>query len=162
MLSLAAVPSPVGALISGAQDSDTGQAETNDSTEADEEEFDGRSTEDTVRFVVGTLVGIAAVTTVMMLVFIWHTSPRRRLRVATRRADRERERSLAEVDDEGAGVTLDELLGEREETETADWADAENAGVELGELAAEVTGSGEAETNEPARAESAEVGESRD
>lgn len=49
---------------------------------AGDESYDGRSTEDTVRIVVGGLVAIAAVTAVLMLVYIWHTSPRRRLRIA--------------------------------------------------------------------------------
>lgn len=50
-------------------------------------EYDGRSTEDTVRLVVGSLVGIAAVVTVLLVAYVWHTSPRRRARVAARRGD---------------------------------------------------------------------------
>lgn len=58
--------------------------------QAADDGFDGRSTRDTVRFVVGALVAIAGATTVSLLVFVWHTSPRRRQRVANRRAERHR------------------------------------------------------------------------
>jgi hypothetical protein len=51
----------------------------------EEDAYDGRSTDETVRFVVGGLIAIALATAVLMLVFIWHTSPRRRQRVASRR-----------------------------------------------------------------------------
>jgi hypothetical protein len=60
---------------------------------ADDDDFDGRSTRDTVRFVVGSLVAIAGVTAVSLLVFVWHTSPSRRQRIAVRRADRSRAES---------------------------------------------------------------------
>ena len=50
-------------------------------------EYDGRSTEDAVRLVVGSLVGIAAVTAALLVAYVWHTSPRRRARVAARRVD---------------------------------------------------------------------------
>jgi hypothetical protein len=53
---------------------------------AGEEIYDGRSTDDTVRMVVGGLLAIAAVTAVLTLVYIWHTSPRRRLRIARNRS----------------------------------------------------------------------------
>ena len=51
-----------------------------------EEQYDGRSTDDTVRMVVAGLLAIAAVTAVLMLVYVWHTSPRRRLRIARSRS----------------------------------------------------------------------------
>ena len=50
------------------------------------EPFDGRATESTVDWVRRTLVGIAVVTGVGLIAFWWHTSPARRLRVATQRA----------------------------------------------------------------------------
>jgi hypothetical protein len=51
----------------------------------DDSAYDGRSTDDTVRLVVGGLIAIAAATAVLALVYVWHTSPRRRTRVAARR-----------------------------------------------------------------------------
>lgn len=81
-------------VVSGAQDADdpgpSVDSEGGDPASDEEEPFDGRSTDDTVRLVVGALIGIAAATALMMFMFIWHTSPRRRLRVATRRAARRR------------------------------------------------------------------------
>jgi len=56
---------------------------------AQDESYDGRSTDDTVRLVVGGLVAIAVGTAVLTLVYLWHTSPRRRHRVAARRAQSE-------------------------------------------------------------------------
>ncbi len=53
---------------------------------AGEETYDGRGTDDTVRMVVGGLIAIAAVTAVLTLVYVWHTSPRRRLRIARGRS----------------------------------------------------------------------------
>lgn len=50
------------------------------------EPFDGRATEGTIDRVRRTLVGIAVATTVGLVAFWWHTSPARRLRVATQRA----------------------------------------------------------------------------
>ena len=54
-----------------------------DDTVAD---YDGRSTEDTVQLVVGSLVAIAVLTAVLLVAYVWHTSPRRRARVAARRS----------------------------------------------------------------------------
>lgn len=83
--------------------------------------FDGRSTQDTVRVVVGSLVGLAGVVFVLLLVYVWHTSPRRRLRVALRRLDAEEtldegEDGMTAVarsgDGTGGGVALEEMLAE--------------------------------------------------
>jgi len=84
---------PVPAMASpvAVQDGDpTGSVDSESLPAGDENDFDGRSTQDTVRLVVGSLIAIAVGTAVMMVVFVWHTSPRRRLRVATRRAERRR------------------------------------------------------------------------
>jgi hypothetical protein len=138
MLTLVILAVPAAGSVDGVQDLDEDELVGNGSATG-QDEFDGRSTEDTVRLVVGTLVGIAGVTSVMMLVFVWHTSPRRRLRVATRRAERHRVR--VEREDPGDGVTLDELLGNRDAVAPEAWGDAECDGVELGELVEQASGS---------------------
>jgi hypothetical protein len=90
------LPSLAAAAVTVAQDTD-GVVSVGDDPSAvvdtADDAFDGRSTRDTVRFVVGALVAIAGVTAVALLVFVWHTSPSRRQRVADRRADRGRAES---------------------------------------------------------------------
>ncbi len=54
------------------------------------EPFDGQATESTVRRARITLLSIAAAMTVALALYWWHTMPSRRLRVATRRAERRR------------------------------------------------------------------------
>ena len=53
---------------------------------AQDDVYDGRSTEDTVRLVVGGLVGIAVAVALLTVLYLWHTSPGRRLRIAEARA----------------------------------------------------------------------------
>ena len=77
--------------------------EPDDPAVADDDEFDGRSTADTVNIVVGSLIAVAGGTAFLMLMFIWHTNPRRRLRVATRRAERRRAK-VAQNEDESEEV----------------------------------------------------------
>lgn len=50
------------------------------------EPFDGRASEGTIDRVRRVLVAIAVATSVGLVAFWWHTSPARRLRVATQRA----------------------------------------------------------------------------
>ena len=57
-----------------------------------------------MRLVGGSLSAVAGATAILMLVFIWHTSPRRRFRVATRRAERRRAQLVSDEDD----MTLDD------------------------------------------------------
>lgn len=58
------------------------------------EPFDGQATEGTIRRVRVTLLSIAGALTVALVVYFWHTMPSRRLRVATRRAERRRAEPL--------------------------------------------------------------------
>lgn len=108
---------------------------------SDEEPFDGRSTEDTVRVVVGSLMAIAGATALLMLGYIWHTSPRRRLRAATRRAEQGRSRIAIGNDTEivvadvgfdveagGKGVTAADLgfdVDDRDPTDEGDGAETD-------------------------------------
>ena len=56
-----------------------------------DEGFDANETEGTIERVRYQLLGIAAVTGVLLVGYVWHTDPQRRQRVATRRReDRER------------------------------------------------------------------------
>ena len=127
---------------------DSGGAEPDAPTAADEEEFDGRSTAATVRLVVTSLIAVAGVTAIMMLMFIWHTSPRRRFRIATRRAEQRR-----------SEVASDE--GDNED-EVADEAEGDGkAGEDDGESGEVVDKAGEVD-DEPGEAEDSEVGESRE
>lgn len=64
------------------------------------QEFDGRTTEGTIDRVSNTLVGIAIGIGVMLVIYIWHTNPHRRVRVATRRRDRKEQLLQAELEDE--------------------------------------------------------------
>ncbi len=63
-----------------------------DSVDADSavlgSEFDTRMTEGTIERVSNTLLIIAASTGFMLVLYIGHTSPRRRVRVANRRRNR--------------------------------------------------------------------------
>ena len=63
------------------------QEQSQDEQQADYPFYDGRAADGQVDMVVASLVSIAAFMTVMLGLFLWHTSPRRRLLVARRRAD---------------------------------------------------------------------------
>ena len=82
------------------------QDQSQDEQRADYPLYDGRSADGQVDLVVTSLVLIAAFMTAMLGLFLWHTSPRRRLLVARRRADSRVDelRSLA-------GSRMDELRG---------------------------------------------------
>lgn len=68
-----------------ADGSTTTQAESADDNAAPLTAAQGSTTDETVQITVRALVGIASVTTVAAVVFFWHTSPRRRLRIAGQR-----------------------------------------------------------------------------
>jgi uncharacterized membrane protein YgaE (UPF0421/DUF939 family) len=66
----------------------------------DAEAFDANETEGTIDRVRYQLLGVAAITGALLVGYIWHTDPQRRLRVAhRRREDRERE-AVAALEDE--------------------------------------------------------------
>jgi hypothetical protein len=66
----------------------------------DAEAFDANETEGTIDRVRYQLLGVAAITGVLLVGYLWHTDPQRRLRVAhRRREDRERE-AVAALEDE--------------------------------------------------------------
>ncbi len=67
---------------------------------ADADVFDENESEATIEWVTFTLVGIAVCTGLLLVLYIWHTSPRRRLRVATRRRERRDEGRQLDFDDE--------------------------------------------------------------
>ena len=76
------------------------------------EAFDENESEATVEWVTRSLVGIAAGTGLLLVGYIWHTSPRRRLRVATRRReDREVSRRVGLEDEFVLPVEIDEDSG---------------------------------------------------
>ena len=67
--------------------------------EADEG-FDGNETEGTIDRVRLQLLGVAAITGALLVVYIWHTDPERRRRVALRRRDRRERAALQAFDGE--------------------------------------------------------------
>lgn len=90
----------------GAQDDPSGEPAV------EVEAFDENESEATVEWVTRALVGIAAGTGLLLVGYIWHTSPRRRLRVATRRReDREASRRVGLEDEFVLPVELDEDSG---------------------------------------------------
>ncbi len=78
-----------------AQSSDEGEV-VDTSTEI----FDENESEATIRWVTRALVGIAAGTGFLLVIYIWHTNPRRRLRVATRRRERRESNRRQGLEDE--------------------------------------------------------------
>ena len=78
----------------------TAQSDTENDPESDtERRLVGRESSERVDAVVIALWSIAAGMTVMLVVFLWHTSPRRRLRLARRRSTQlyDSEADLAET-----------------------------------------------------------------
>lgn len=67
--------------------------------QADTEVFDEDETESTIDRVRTQLLVIAAVTGALLVVYIWHTDPQRRLRVATRRRDARERAAVAALDE---------------------------------------------------------------
>ena len=164
-------PGPAMAMPIAVQDD---PVEADGQPDAIDDEFDGRSTRDTVRLVVGSLIGIAAGTAVMMVVFVWHTSPRRRLRVATRRAERRRAQAaavgdgnngLAAADDHGLLARLAATEGSEDrsgDVGTGDETDDAGAGSDESFSDAEEGNLADNEVSaETVLGEDAEVGEHR-
>jgi hypothetical protein len=154
-VSAAALPDAhqIGASADRAAGVDSGQVgEGDDPATEDEDEFDGRSTADTVRVVVGSLIAVAGATAILMLVFIWHTSPRRRFRVANRRAERRRAEVTSDEDDMAVNDDeVDQVEGEEVDGDRADGDEVEGDEVDGNEA-----GDG------ADRSEDAEVEESRE
>ena len=74
--------------------------------------FDESESEATVEWVTRALVAIGAGTGLLLVGYIWHTSPRRRLRVAIRRReDREASRRLGLEDEFVLPVEVDDQAG---------------------------------------------------
>ena len=65
-----------------------------------DEGFDGNETEGTIDRVRLQLLGVAAITGALLVVYIWHTDPERRRRVALRRRDRRERAALQAFDGE--------------------------------------------------------------
>lgn len=119
----------------------------------------GRESSERVDSVVIALWSIAAGMTVMLVVFLWHTSPRRRLRLARRRstelyeaeqkppedaaATESSEEGTVEVPEAVEAEAAEEEVPETAETETAEIPEAVEA-----EVAQEVTEAAEAEVAE--------------
>ncbi len=87
-----------------------GHSHAGDAAAAETDIFDENESESTIRWVTRALVGIAAGTGLLLVVYIWHTSPRRRLRVATRRRERREASRRLGLEDEF--VLPDEVGGE--------------------------------------------------
>ncbi|MEM9520435.1 MAG: hypothetical protein AAGA37_14035 [Actinomycetota bacterium] len=81
LLLVVGVVSPV-----AAQDADSG--------------FDENETESTIERVRYQLLGIAGVTTVLLVGYVWHTDPERRRRVAERRRDDQERAGVVALDEE--------------------------------------------------------------
>lgn len=62
--------------------------------------FDANETQGTIERVRYQLLGIAAVAGALLVGYIWHTDPQRRLRVATRRRDARERAAIEALDDE--------------------------------------------------------------
>lgn len=85
---LLAVAAPVAAQ-DGADDpaAEPGVTVADEAAPAEAQLVKDDDTSATVQRIRRELIAIAAVTTVGLVIFVWHTSPSRRLRVATRRAE---------------------------------------------------------------------------
>ena len=121
----------------------TAQSDTQISPESDtERRLVDRETSERVDGVVIALWSIAVGMTVMLVVFLWHTSPRRRLRLARRRSMQlyDGEVDLAE----GAAE-----VGSADETEVVDDAAAAAAAARQDAEAVEVAASGAGEDPQP-------------
>ena len=103
LVGVVAVAAPTGAVVSTAAPlAPDGAREEPADSRTDSQIFDDRKAEKEVDLIVNFLLSIAVFMAVMLGVFLWHTSPRRRLRVARTRADRRvGELRLLVRDDEG-------------------------------------------------------------
>ena len=64
------------------------------------DEFDSNEAQGTVDAVRRALVGVAIGTGVMLVLYIWHTDPRRRFEVAGRRRERQEAKQRIGLEDE--------------------------------------------------------------
>ena len=98
-----------------------------DGIDAENDVFDANETESTIDAIRYQLWGIAGITGALLVVYIWHTDPARRQRVADRRRS-ERERATAtaledmfvlpgEIDDEQSAATRAEAADSSTELE---------------------------------------------
>jgi hypothetical protein len=98
-----------------------------DGNAAENDVFDANETESTIDAIRYQLWGIAGITGALLVVYIWHTDPARRQRVADRRRS-ERERAAAtaledmfvlpgEIDDEQSAATRAEAADSSTELE---------------------------------------------
>lgn len=98
-----------------------------DGIDAENDVFDANETESTIDAIRYQLWGIAGITGALLVVYIWHTDPARRQRVADRRRS-ERERAAAtaledmfvlpgEIDDEQPADTRAEAADSSAESE---------------------------------------------
>lgn len=126
----------------------TAQSDTEISPESDtERRLVGRESSERVDGVVVALWSIAAGMTVMLVLFLWHTSPRRRLRLARRRSTQLYD-GEADRDEDGAGP------GSAGDAEMVDDAAAAAAAASQDTEAVAVVAAGAAEDPEPAGAAS--------
>ena len=121
----------------------TAQSDTEISPESDNERrLVGRESSERVDGVVIGLWSIAAGMTVMLVLFLWHTSPRRRLRLARRR-------STQLYDGEADRAEDDDAAGSADDAELVDDAAAAAAAARQDEEAVAVVASGADEDPEP-------------
>ncbi len=135
------------------------EVETNPETEP---RLVGRESSSRVDAVVISLWSIAAGMTVMLGLFLWHTSPRRRLRLARRRSTEMYEAEREPLEDAAATASADEGTAEvpepSEEGTTEVPEPSEEGSAEVPELAEE----GTTEVPEAVEEGSAEVPEASD
>ena len=110
----------------------TAQSDTEiDPESGTERRLVGRETSERVDAVVIALWSIAAGMTVMLVLFLWHTSPRRRLRLARRRSTQlyDGEADRAEAAAEAGSADDAEVVEDAEAAAAATWEDAEAVAV---------------------------------
>ena len=110
----------------------TAQSDTEiDPESGTERRLVGRETSERVDAVVIALWSIAAGMTVMLVLFLWHTSPRRRLRLARRRSTQlyDGEADLADPAGATASAADAEVVEDVEAAVSATWKDAEAVAV---------------------------------
>ena len=90
------VAAPAGAAEAVPWQDDPSDSEPSDSDDV----FDANETEGTIERVRYQLLAVAAVTGVLLVGYIWHTDPQRRLRVATRRREDRERAGVAALEDE--------------------------------------------------------------
>ena len=124
VVAVCAVAGPAGAAEEPADDPGVTVLDDADEAQPESEVVIDNETSDTVRRIRRELVAAGIVVSVALLVYIWHTSPRRRLRIAARRLD-----DVAAARDEPGGDAgeIDGEPGDDEpgnEPEDAEWAES--------------------------------------